>query len=354
MGEYFLSCVFIINADLFYGFIRNIDRMKIKNEDIVKKLFEGNLKPQEQEELNKNEFINEVLHQQWEDANLVSIDPRKEEKILKGIMQKVSYKRNDRIRNKIYRYGMVAMVAVCMVLSVLLVMKDSRQEIVYVMNTGHQSIDSVLLADGTKIMLGAGSRLTYPREFSGKDRIVELSGQAFFNVAPDKKHPFIVKTQKMDLTVLGTSFEIFSYNGDQNAEAILLAGKVKVEISDTKTQIGGTYLLSPNEKLAYNEKNGVSLSKVDADSYSSWRNNKRISFKHETLENILPRLEKWYGQKIKCDPRIARYYRFTFSVYNESLDLILNYISHSAPLNYKLISNDHYVIEINNPYELPN
>ena len=59
----------------------------------------------------------------------------------------------------------------------------------------------------------------------------------------------------------------------------------------------------------------------------------------------LERLEKWYGQKIECAPHIARHYRFTFTMHSESLDLILNYISHSAPLNYRLISNDHYIIE---------
>lgn len=68
-------------------------------------------------------------------------------------------------------------------------------------------------------------------------------------------------------------------------------------------------------------------------------------FKNETLEMILERLEKWYGQKIECVPHIARHYRFTFTMHSESLDLILNYISHSAPLNYRLISNDHYIIE---------
>lgn len=325
--------------------------MKIKDEDIIKKLFDGNLKPVEQEELNKNKFINEALCKQWEEVNTVSLDPNKEEKILKGILQKIAGKRIDNIRDKVYRYGMAAMIAVCMVLSSLLVMKNSGQHVVYVMNTGHQSMDSVLLADGTKILLGAGSRLTYPKEFSGKERTVELSGQAFFNVTPDRKHPFIVKTQKMSLTVLGTSFEIFSYDDDPNAEAVLLTGKVKVELSDVDMQAEGSYVLNPNEKLSYNEKKGISLSKIDADAYSSWRRSKRISFKHETLENILPRLEKWYGQKIKCDPEIARHYRFTFSVHNESLDLILNYLSHSAPLNYKLISNDHYVIEMNKPYK---
>ena len=62
-----------------------------------------------------------------------------------------------------------------------------------------------------------------------------MSGQAFFNVSPDKSHPFIVKTKKMDVTVMGTSFEIFSYDNDKEVEAVLLTGKVKVAISDNKS-----------------------------------------------------------------------------------------------------------------------
>ena len=193
--------------------------------------------------------------------------------------------------------------------------------------------------------MNAGSRLTYPKEFSGEKREVQLSGQAFFEVTPDKTHPFVVKTQKMDVTVLGTSFEVFSYDGDEEGETVLLTGKVKVEVLESNQQKGGSYVLKPNEKLTYSKTDGISLTTIDADAYSSWRQGKRMSFKNETLEMILERLEKWYGQKIECVPHIARHYRFTFTMHSESLDLILNYISHSAPLNYRLISNDHYIIE---------
>lgn len=229
-----------------------------------------------------------------------------------------------------------------MLLSALLFVGSGRQEVIYVVNTGYQSMDSVKLADGTKVMLGAGSKLTYPQKFSGSNREVKLSGQAFFNVSPDKSHPFIVKTKKMDVTVMGTSFEIFSYDNDKEVEAVLLTGKVKVAISDNKKLEGKIYTLAPNEKLTYSEEKGVNLTNIDADAYSGWRKGKRMSFKNETLQMILNRLEKWYGQRIECDPQLAEYYRFTFTVHSEPLALILNYISHSAPLTYKMVGNNHY------------
>ena len=99
-----------------------------------------------------------------------------------------------------------------------------------------------------------------------------------------------------------------------------------MEVLESNQQKGGSYVLKPNEKLTYSKTDGISLTTIDADAYSSWRQGKRMSFKNETLEMILERLEKWYGQKIECVPHIARHYRFTFTMHSESLDLILNYI----------------------------
>lgn len=197
--------------------------MKTKNEDIIRKLFESkcSLSPEERAALNNYEYVNDTFHRQWEEMSEEAVDLVREEKILNGIMKKVRGRRFPFIKKSFYKYGMAAMIAVCMVLSALLLMKNSGEEIIYVVNTGYQSMDSVRLADGTKVMLNAGSRLTYPKEFSGEKREVQLSGQAFFEVTPDKTHPFVVKTQKMDVTVLGTSFEVFSYDGDEEGETVL-------------------------------------------------------------------------------------------------------------------------------------
>lgn len=318
--------------------------MLVEKDHIIKKLFEGSLTSEEREELNRSGFIDDTLRKQWEELSGECMDPIREERILNGIMQRIK-KKEFRSRYSLYWYGMAAMIAVCMILSALLLMETSHTEVMYVMNTGYQSMDSVRLADGTKVMLGAGSRLTYPQEFSDSRREVMLSGQAFFEVTPNKKHPFVVKTSNMDITVLGTSFEVFSYDGDKEAETILLAGKVKVQIPDNKALEGKIYILTPDEKLTYNEEKGVSLTKVDADAYSGWRQGKRMSFKNETLEMILDRLEKWYGQKIECSSPAAQHYRFTFTVHSEPLELILNYISHSAPLTYKMVNNNQYLVE---------
>ena len=97
-----------------------------------------------------------------------AVDLVREEKILNGIMKKVRGRRFPFIKKSFYKYGMAAMIAVCMVLSALLLMKNSGEEIIYVVNTGYQSMDSVRLADGTKVMLNAGSRLNLSKRVLGR------------------------------------------------------------------------------------------------------------------------------------------------------------------------------------------
>lgn len=319
--------------------------MTIDSDHIIKKLIKGKLTPEERETLNNSDLVNKALYAQWEKVENNDIDSSREERILAAIMRRINKKHNNRFAHRLFIYSGAAMIALCLILSTLIFTRHTDKQIVYVVNTGYQSMDSVKLADGTIIILNAGSRLTYPAEFSGKTREVMLSGQAFFKVHPDKKLPFIVKTKKMNLTVLGTSFEVFSYDNDKSAEAILLTGSVQIDIPTQKGESQKTYILHSDEKLLCQEDGKIHLTKVDAASYSSWRNGKRMSFKNETLEMILPRLEKWYGQKIECDPQTASHYRFTFTLHNEPLDLILNFISHSANLNYRQFSNDHYIIE---------
>lgn len=318
------------------------------NKELIKKLLTNSLSPEEREKLNNYEFINKAIQTQWEETSDIYTDELKEKRMLTNVMRKIQKGRTGRFRQNLHRYGWIASVAllfICGTLSIALLTKQSTPEMWYVLNSGRQSMDSVRLADGTLVMLNAGSRLTYPKEFSGERREVTLSGQAFFSIHPDKKHPFVVKTKSMDVTALGTSFEVFSYEGDKSVETVLLNGAIKVEPKDNNTQIKGEYILKPNEKLTYNEEGKIQVEHVDANAYSAWRTGERLSFKNEKLAMILPRLEKWYGQKIECPEDIAQHYRFTFTLRNESLDLILNIMSHSAPLSYKLKSNDYYVLK---------
>ncbi|WP_455590667.1 FecR family protein [Bacteroides sp.] len=318
-----------------------------RDKELVRKLLNNSLSPENREKLNRLGFVQKALYTQWEETSDIYTDASKEERILNNIMHKIKEEPSSRLRRTFNKYALVASVAlllICGTLSILLFTQKPTSEVWYVLNSGRQSMDSVQLADGTFVILNAGSKLTYPKNFIGERREVILSGQAFFRVHPNKKSSFVVKTKNMDITALGTSFEVFSYDTDTNVETTLLNGKIKVEPKDDKEAIKGEYILSPNEKLSCNQ-GKVRIEHVDANTYSAWRTGGRLVFKNETLAMILPRLEKWYGQKIECPSKIADHYRFTFTLRNEPLDLILNIMSHSAPITYNLKSNDYYVLK---------
>lgn len=316
---------------------------------LVKALLTDHLLPEERAELNAMKRVEKVMQNEWDNASDQHSDKAKEKRILNKVLRDIRQEKSGRFRKFITRYSWVASLAlllICGTLSTILLTRPNNPGIVYVVNSGRQTMDSVRLPDGTFVMLNAGSRLTYPESFTGDNREVTLSGQAFFQVQEDIKHPFIVKTKGLNVTALGTSFEVFSFDDDENIETILLSGKVKVETKNTTSEkVTGEYVLNPNEKLTYANKSLVKIEKVDANSYSAWRVGGRLSFKNEKLSMILPRLEKWYGQKINCPQEVADHYRFTFTVRTEPLELILNIMSHSAPLSYQLTSSEDYILK---------
>lgn len=206
----------------------------------------------------------------------------------------------------------------------------------YVVSSGIRCIEPVSLPDGTQVRMGPNSRLSYPQSFDGKTREVELTGQAFFNVAKDKEKPFIVRTENMNVTALGTAFEVFNYEYENRLETILLEGKVKVDVGDRGSAKRREVVLTPNEMLSYNKQDRrIRIKSVDAGAYSGWREEGVLSFENERLSRILSRLEPWFGQRIACPEAVAEKYRFTFKVRDESLERILFILRNASPIHYR-------------------
>lgn len=310
---------------------------------LLEKLISGNITSEERRILSETKLVENQLKSQWD--NFAGLKPKQETRKDK-IWSKISHqtwKRQTHLEKHWLKYSAAAVITLLLAstttLSYLL-STNPKAQTWYVMNSGRQSMDSVRLSDGTMAILNAGSRITYPETFTGKERRVKLLGQAFFKVSHDKKHPFIVETNNMDITALGTAFEVFTtYNG--TTEAILLNGKIKV---DAKAE-NKHYILYPNQKITLN--NGkINLESVDADKYSEWRTEGKPSFSHERLSMIIPRLEKWYGTKIECPQEIADYYKFTFTIHDESLDVIMNLISQNTILNHKRNGNGYTIYKV--------
>ncbi len=142
------------------------------------------------------------------------------------------------------------------------------------------------LADGTKVWLNASSSLRYPSVFSGAERIVEIKGEAYFEVHHDPKHPFLVKSGTQMVRVLGTSFNINTYREDV-AITTLVNGKIALHTSK-----GIEKILLPGEQ-ATNNTNGLSLNKVNVQDYIAWKDD-LIVLNNQDLQDVLKQLERWY------------------------------------------------------------
>ena len=164
----------------------------------------------------------------------------------------------------------------------------------------------VVLCDGTEVWLNANSNFVYPTAFIGNERIVTLEGEAYFKVAKDAKHPFIVKTKSVQTRVLGTEFNIRSYT-PEDTHVVLINGKV--EVSNTK---GGSYTrLYPGEDAHLQSDGNFVLTEVDLDSYVYWKDG-YFYFDNITLKDIMQNLGRWYNVNIEFRNKEAMTYKMHF------------------------------------------
>ena len=160
---------------------------------------------------------------------------------------------------------------------------------------GYGQTSSIVLEDGTKVSLNAGSSLLYPDSFNENSRIVYLSGEGNFTVAKDSDRPFIVKTAYMDVQALGTAFCVQAYTGERIVRTTLKEGKVKVTLPSEKEH---SHILDPGMQLIYRPADKtVSLLRVDAEKVMSWEKG-FLSFSNATFAEIVSTLERRFDVSI--------------------------------------------------------
>jgi ferric-dicitrate binding protein FerR (iron transport regulator) len=167
---------------------------------------------------------------------------------------------------------------------------------------------SVLLSDGTRVWLNAASSIRFPTVFAGKDRTVEVSGEAYFEVAKDLSLPFIVKTVRtasqdpLEIQVLGTSFNITAYSDENEVSTTLVEGSVKV-ISGSAARLitpGQQLVAKPDGRLELNP--GVDVQKVIA-----WKDGNFL-FRGDELTTIMKQLSRWYDIEVHFDGTVSDHY----------------------------------------------
>lgn len=158
-----------------------------------------------------------------------------------------------------------------------------------ILTTPANATAEVTLADGTIVLVNAGSKLVYPQTFSGSTREVELQGEAYFKVHHDVKHPFIVKANGISTKVLGTEFNVRSHSR-KDTHVTLLQGSVLVSSAAT------TKLLKPGEDASFSGGRMI-VRAVDTDEFTAWKEGE-FYFDNETLLDIAKEIGKWYNVSV--------------------------------------------------------
>jgi transmembrane sensor len=188
----------------------------------------------------------------------------------------------------------------------------------------------LILPDGTKVWLNAASRLVYPVSFSGADvRRVELTGEGYFEVAKDKKHPFKVISAGQEVEVLGTHFDINSYADEPVVRTTLLEGSVRVN--------GNTVLKPGEQSVLLNGR--LNVQSVNTDNVMDWKNGEFV-FDNESLPSILRKVSRWYNVEVEFVNQDARAITFTGSVSRvENVSGVLKALQRTSKLRFIIEGN---------------
>jgi len=230
--------------------------------------------------------------------------------------------------------------------------------------TGSGSRTHLALPDGTIVWLNAGSRINYEKNFGTSLREVTLTGEAFFDVAPNANKPFVIHTARIDIRVLGTSFNVKSYPTDKTTEATLIRGSIEVSIKNRPRE---KIILKPNEKITVaNEEDTLkgpapagrhetnedgSQVKVGKPTYestsgavieTSWKDNKLI-FQDEEFSDLAKLMERWYGVVIRFSNPKEEELRFTGIFTNETIQQALDALKLTGASSFDYTINENTI-----------
>lgn len=217
------------------------------------------------------------------------------------------------------------------------------------------SKSKIQLPDGTQVWLNADSRIIYNENFGAANRDVQLCGEAYFDVAKDKQHPFIIHTSSIDIKILGTSLNVRSYTNETHTETVLIHGSIEVTLRNSPDH---TIILKPNDKLVVQNNKAV-LQKENAnkegkeegplmvlgkphfqkqDSVATeilWVKNK-LAFDREKLENVALKIERWYDVKVVIADENLKQMEYSGVFEDESLTQVMEALRLSGNFHYAL------------------
>jgi transmembrane sensor len=198
----------------------------------------------------------------------------------------------------------------------------------------------LILPDGSKVWLNSESTISYPNNFMEGHREVQLSGEAYFEVAKYQDQPFIVKTDHYNIRVLGTKFNVMAYSDFNRTETSLIEGKIEIQKGEQNISV------IPGEVFTFfNDK--YSLKKANVEQSSKWKDN-IFDFDHITFKELIIRMERWYNVDIKIkNPELDGILYSGIFKNEETIGQALNTIQLTLPIRCRKVGFREFVIEKN-------
>lgn len=203
----------------------------------------------------------------------------------------------------------------------------------------------ILLSDGTLVQLNAGSKLTFPASFSGKSREVYLKGEGFFEVSKNTKQPFVVKTDFIDIKVLGTTFNVAAYDDERIMTTVLVEGKVNVSQKD-KLIANDEFILAPGQGCFYsvNSKNSV-VKNVDINDHVLWKDG-LYNFKDKPLRDVVSRVHKYFNRPVQIESdRLANTLVSGKLVLSDDIAEVMEYLAKTVEGKYEIAADGPIVLK---------
>ena len=205
---------------------------------------------------------------------------------------------------------------------------------VHVKNGEHKR---VILPDGTSVTLNAGSYLRYPREFITDVRLIEINGEAFFEVTRDEEKPFLIHTKDADVKVLGTSFNVKAFDMDEQLTVSVQTGKVQVDLPEAMMR------LLPDEQFVMDKTKGEFQKRNEDARLSTVWIKGGLYFNRTPIRTVVNELVRMYNRTIEFAPG-AEYDDYIYGEHdNKSLEAVLKSIQYSTDIKYR-IENDKIVL----------
>ncbi len=207
---------------------------------------------------------------------------------------------------------------------------------------GRKSI--IILPDGTSVKLNSASRISYPETFDSLQRVVQLSGEAYFEVVEDTSKPFSVIAGNLRTTALGTAFNVQAWQDDEKVQVALTEGKVKVEQMNGINQ-EENYYLNPGQMITHNLNNEeMNIAAFDPLRELGWKDG-IIVFHKASMQEFVQKLSRWYGIEFDIQGTTDQPWSIDGHFENESLEEILESLSFTYKLSYEM-KNDKVILKL--------